>query len=98
MHSQTLLMNLSTRFYTTAPLLAQRQLTEIELDTSSDVTDGAGDFGDEYIGYQWKISVNDAEATEPNTAAEDLKRIDITVSFNRDELVYQLRTYRYIRQ
>ena len=36
MHSQTLLMNQSTQFYTTAPLLAQRRLTEVELDNSYD--------------------------------------------------------------
>ena len=42
MHSQTLLMNRSTQFYTTAPLLAQRRLAEIELNTPSDFIDGGG--------------------------------------------------------
>jgi hypothetical protein len=91
-------MNRSTQFYTTAPLLAQRQLSEIELNTPANFTDEAGDYGDEYPGYRWKISVSDNEVSEPDTFSEYMKRIDITVSFNRDELVYNLRSYHYLPQ
>jgi general secretion pathway protein I len=98
LHSQTLLMNRSTQFYTTAPLLAQQRLTEIELNTPNDAIDGAGDFGDEYAGYRWNMSVTEVLLAEPEAAPENLKRIDITVSFNQDELVYNLRAYRYIPQ
>ena len=98
MHSQTLLMNRSTQFYTTAPLLAQHRLTEVELNTPSDFIDGSGDFGDEYAGYRWDMSVSEVVLSEPEAAPENLKKIDIKVSFNRDELVYNLRTYRYIPQ
>ena len=98
MHSQTLLMNQSTEFYTAAPLLAQRRLTEVELNDSSDFNEGSGDFGDEYTGYRWSMSVSEVVLSEPEAAPEDLKRIDIKISFNQDELVYNLRTYRYIPQ
>ena len=98
MHSQTLVMNQATRFYTTAPLLAQRRLAEIDLNTPSDFSNGSGDFGDEYAGYSWKISASDVEWSQPDAAPEDLKRIDITVSLNQDELSYNLRTYRYLPQ
>ena len=98
MHSQTLLMNQSTEFYTAAPLLAQRRLTELELNDSSDFNEGSGDFGDEYTGYRWSMSVSEVVLSEPEAAPEDLKRIDIKISFNQDELVYSLRTYRYIPQ
>lgn len=97
-HSQTLIMNRSTQFYTTAPLLAQRQLSEIELNTPANLTDDSGDYGNEYPGYQWKISVSDNELSEPDTVSEDMKRIDITVAFNQDELIYNLRSYRYLPQ
>ena len=98
MHSQTLLMNRSTQFYTTAPLLAQRRLTEVELNDSSNFSQGSGDFGDEYPGYSWSMSVSEVLLSEPETAPEDLKRVDIKISYNQDELVYNLRTYRYIPQ
>jgi general secretion pathway protein I len=98
MHSQTLLMNRSTQFYTTAPLLAQRRLTEVELNTPSDFSEGSGDFGDEYTGYRWSMSVSEVVMSEPEAAPDNLKRIDIKISFNQDELVYNLRTYRYTPQ
>jgi general secretion pathway protein I len=98
MHSQTLLMNRSTQFYTTAPMLAQRRLTEVELNLSSDFIDGSGDFGDEYTGYRWNMSVSEVLLSEPEAAPENLKRIDLKVSLNQDELVYNLRTYRYVPQ
>ena len=98
LHSQTLVMNRSTQFYTTAPLLAQRRLTEVELNTPSDVIDGSGDFGEEYTGYRWSMSVSEVVLSELEAAPENLKRIDIKVSFNQDELVYNLRTYRYLPQ
>jgi general secretion pathway protein I len=98
MHSQTLLMNRATQFYTTAPLLAQRRLTEVELNTPSDFIEGEGDFGDEYTGYQWSMVVSEVVLSEPEAAPENLKRIDIKISFNQEELVYNLRTYRYLTQ
>ena len=98
MHSQTLLMNRSTQFYTTAPLLAQRRLTEVELNTPSDFSEGSGDFGDEYTSYRWSMSVSEVVLSEPEEVPENLKRIDIKVSLNQDELVYNLRTYRYTPQ
>jgi hypothetical protein len=91
-------MNRSIRFYTTAPLLAQRRLTEIELNTPPDFIDGAGDFGEEYAGYRWNMSVTEVVLTELETAPENLKKIDLKVSYNQDELVYNLRVYRYISQ
>jgi hypothetical protein len=91
-------MNRSTQFYTTAPLLAQRRLTEVELNTPSDFNEGSGDFGGEYTGYRWSMSVNEVVLADSEAAPENLNRIDIKVSFNRDELVYNLRTYRYIPQ
>lgn len=96
MHSQTLVMNRSTQFYTTAPLLAQRRLSEIELNAPENFTEDSGDYGDKYPGYQWKISMSDNEVSAPDTVSEHMKRIDITVTFNQDELVYNLRSYNYL--
>ena len=56
LHSQTLMMNYSARFYTTAPLLAQQKLSELELSDLDALIDAAGDFGDDHTGYGWEIS------------------------------------------
>jgi len=97
LHSQTLMMNYSTRFYTTAPLLAQQKLSELELSESDALEDAAGDFGEDHAGYGWKVSVDNFESELLKTAAENLKRIDLKITFNQDELTYTLRTYRYYR-
>ena len=95
LHAQTISMNQSARFYTTAPLLAQNKLAEHEIKPLDELADDAGNFGDEFPGYSWKVAVNDVESETLGSTAEDLKKIDIIVSFNQDEFTYDLRTYRF---
>lgn len=94
LHSQTLLMNFSARFYTVAPLLAQNKLADIEMDTVKELAEGSGDFGEDYTGYSWEVNISDVESEQLKTTAEKLKRVDIKVLFNQGELSYDLRTYR----
>jgi general secretion pathway protein I len=97
LHSQTLLMNLSARFYTVAPLLAQSKLAELETSTVSELSEGSGDFGKDYTGYNWEITVSDFESEQLENTADKLKQIDIKVIFNQGELTYDLRTYRFFQ-
>ena len=97
MHTQTISMSSDVRFYTTAPLLAQSKLTEYELKSVDDLSDDTGGFGEEYPGYSWQVSVNDVESEVLEDTAKDLKRIDVSVSFN-EENAYQLRSYRFFRK
>jgi general secretion pathway protein I len=97
LHSQTLMMNYSARFYTTAPLLAQQKLSELELSESDELIDASGNFGEDHAGYGWEVSIGSIESEQIKTAAEYLKRIDLKITFNQDELAYTLRTYRYYR-
>jgi general secretion pathway protein I len=98
LHSQTILMNHSVQFYITAPLLAQRRLAELEMQSQSALAEEKGNFGEEFTGYSWKVSISDVAAEMLETTAEDLKKIDVTVLFNQDELVYNLRSYKFIPQ
>ena len=98
MHSQTLTMNTAARFYTQAPMLAQGKLAQLESDSSGIITGDSGDFGDKFPGYSWTISTDEVSSEALGEIAADLKRIDMTVSFNRDEYVYDVRTYRFIRE
>ena len=59
LHSQTLLMNLSARFYTVAPLLAQTKLADVELNSVKELAEGSGDFGEGYAGYSWEVKISD---------------------------------------
>ena len=96
MHSQTLTMNTANRFYTQAPMLAQGKLAQLETGTSGIIAGDSGDFGEKFPGYSWNISVEEVAIEALGQVANDFKQIDLTVSFNNNEYVYNVRTYRLI--
>lgn len=103
LHSQTLLMTIGARFYTVAPLLAQNKLVDIELSSAQELAQGTGDFGKDFPDYTWEVAIDDVSSDQLKTgseklrgAVEKLKRIDIKVFFNEGEMVYNLRTYRFV--
>jgi general secretion pathway protein I len=98
MHSQTLTMNMAARFYTQAPMLAQSKLAQLEIDSSGITAADSGDFGDKFPGYTWRISTEEVSSEALGEIAADLKRIDMTVVFNSDEYMYNVRTYRLMRE
>lgn len=98
MHSQTLAMNAAARFYTQAPLLAQSKLAEWDANASAMSGGDSGDFGEEFPGYHWTVALDDFVSEALGDVAGDLKRIDVSVSLNNNEYVYNFRTYRFIRE
>jgi general secretion pathway protein I len=98
MHTQSLTMTTASRFYTQAPILAQSKLAELEALSSNVFPENSGDFGENFPGYSWKSSVGGVASEFLGEVAEDLKRIEITVTYNENEFVYNLRTYRFERQ
>ena len=98
MHSQTLTMNTAARFYTQAPMLAQSKLAQLEVASEGTIVGDSGDFGDKFPGYSWRISTDEVSSEALGEIGADLKRIDMTVSFNSDEYVYNVRTYWFMRE
>jgi general secretion pathway protein I len=97
MQAQTISMNYAARFYATAPLLAQLKIAEVEIENPGEQTDDSGDFGDEFPGYRWNVIINDIESEPLGNIAENLKQINVNISFNTDEFTYTLRTYRFLK-
>lgn len=97
LHAQTVSMDNEVRFYATAPMLAQKKMAEIESKTRNDLSDDSGDFGDEFPYYSWNVVIDDVTSKALGDVADDLKRIDITISFNNDEFTYDLRAYKLLR-
>jgi general secretion pathway protein I len=98
MHSQSLTMNAAARFYTQAPLLAQSKMAAFETLSAKGFPEDSGNFGEQFPGYSWKVSQKDVTSEVLGTVAEDLKQIDITVSYNDNQFSYNLRTYRFMRE
>ena len=97
MQAQTISMIYASKFYTTAPLLAQLKIAEVEIENPGEQTDDSGDFGDEFPGYKWNVIINDIESESLGNMAENLKQIKVNISFNTDEFTYTLRTYRFMQ-
>ena len=99
LYMQTVTLTNTAKFYSIAPQLAQKALTDVEMTQLDNRKEGfSGDFGASFPGYRWAVSV-DSPATEFfETALENLKKIDVTVTFNENEFTYKLRTYRLSRK
>jgi len=95
LQSQTILMSIRSRFDTIAPFLAQQKLGEIEIDPHGAKSD-AGNFEDSFPGYQWRVSVTDMKSEMLGTFSENMKQIDVEITFQEGENVYNLRAYRLI--
>ena len=97
-YSQTIAMNTDQQFNTTAPLLAARVVADFENRSLAELTDESGNFGPEFGGYEWSVVVESIESETLGQIAEDLHSINITVSFNNEEKVFQCKTVRFIRR
>jgi prepilin-type N-terminal cleavage/methylation domain-containing protein len=99
LQSQTLAMSMESRFYIQAPLLARSTLVRLEESKEREMASGQGDFGREFPGYQWKMTVEEAPSQALGVElSRDMKRIDVLVTLNNGEYSYGFRTYRFIRQ
>jgi len=99
LHSQTISMSIESRFYTQAPLLARSALARWEEARKPEMISDQGDFGREFPGYQWKISVEDAPSPSLGVQfVRDMRRIDVRVTLNNGEHSYEFRTYRFNRE
>jgi len=70
--SQSVSMAGRARFETTASLLAQVIMSEIEAASPEKVISDKGDFGDDFPDYSWQVYVTEAEL-------ESLKKIEVEI-------------------
>jgi general secretion pathway protein I len=96
LHAQTISMSGAARFYATAPFLAERAMSELELKAASGLGGDSGEFGEAFPGFTWQTSVETVDSEYLGQVAEDLKRIDLTVVYEPEGLSYQTRSYRMI--
>lgn len=71
--SQSISMASSSRFLTTASLLAQSRMVDIEWMNVKDIRAEDGDFGETFPDYRWRVDVTDGEV-------EFLKKIEVSVT------------------
>jgi general secretion pathway protein I len=74
--SQSLSMAAGSRFLTTASLLAQSRMAEIDAADPRGVAAGNGDFGEDFPDYHWQVEIEETEIAV-------LKKIILTVTNSR---------------
>lgn len=97
-YSHTIAMNADQQFNTTAPLLAARVVADFENRSATDITDESGTFGPEFDNYAWAVEVESITSEPLGSIAEDLYSLNISVSFNNAEKVFQCKTVRFLRR
>jgi len=89
LQSQSISMSTSARFMTTASLLAQSKMADVEADASLGNKSQKGDFAPGFPEYKWTVQVTD-------TKIPKLKRIEVNVLHNAlaEGNAYQLVFYK----
>ena len=94
--SQSISLAGEARFNTTAALLAQSKMAEIESQDPDELTADSGDFDEDFPGYAWELAVSNAMLDRPENVSDHLKQIDLTIAWGEDEQYqYVLRVYRF---
>lgn len=93
MHAQSISMQSAAQFHTTAPLLLQAKLSEFKTIPLEELASDSGDFGENYPGYTWQFRLEDVESEALGTVAEQLKRLNITISLGQAQYRYSLSIY-----
>lgn len=71
--SQSISMSTDSRFMTTASLLAQSKMVEVEAASALDNHSEDGDFGSDYPQYTWHLEVGDTQLPQ-------FKKVEVTVT------------------
>jgi len=73
LQSQSISMATDSRFMTTAALLAQSKMVEVETASSLSNKSENGDFGSDYPQYAWHLEIGDTQLLQ-------FKKIEVTVT------------------
>lgn len=94
--SQGLSLANEAKFNTTASLLAQRRMAEIEMEKINDVVSASGDFGEDYPGYNWELSVDQATFSDLGDIELPFVKLDLIVYFeDKGKYSYDVRLYKF---
>ena len=86
LQSQSISMSTDSRFMTTAALLAQSKMVEVETASSLSNKSDSGDFGLDYPQYTWQLEIGDTQLPQ-------FKKIEITVT---NKLFIRRGTYKLV--
>ncbi|MFP3911216.1 MAG: prepilin-type N-terminal cleavage/methylation domain-containing protein [Desulfobacteraceae bacterium] len=97
--SRSLSVTDESRFNTTAALLAQAKMAEVEAGGEQALVSRSGDFGENFPEYRWVLSMERVVFQGMEAVSDRFRRIDLTVSYgNTAAYRYHLRWYAFLSQ
>jgi len=94
--SQSISLANEAKFYTTVTLLAQDKMAEIEVKDLGTLRSESGDFGEDFPGYTWDITVDNVFLDYPENVSDHLRQVTLTLSWEEsDHYQYSLKNYRF---
>jgi len=95
--SQSVLLAGEAKFNTTAALLAQMKMAEMDLANPESLTSDSGTFGEDFPGYNWETTINDVTSPGTEKISRHLMQLDLKIFWGKDKLYqYHLREYRFV--
>jgi len=95
--SQSVLLASEGKFNTTAALLAQMKMAEMNLESPENLTSDSGTFGEDFPDYNWETAVNDVTFAGTEQISRHLIQVDLKIFWGKDELYqYHLREHRFV--
>jgi general secretion pathway protein I len=94
--SQSVSFANSAKFETMAALLAQSKMSELVTLGKNRLNSDSGDFGDDYPGFTWEVTVSDITIGDIANISDYLKQVDLTVTWGVYN--YNLRLYQYVAE
>lgn len=94
--SQSLSLATEAKFNTTAALLAQSKIAEMEAASPENLVSNSGEFGEDFPNYRWELTVSDLGFSGAKDLLDYLKQIDLVVSWGEHRpYQYRVRLYRF---
>jgi general secretion pathway protein I len=95
--SQSVSLASEAKFYTTAAFLAQGKMAEIRLKNPDDLTSDSGDFGEDFPGYLWQVTLNSVNLDNMEDITDRFAQVDLEISWGEDGLYkYRLRELLFV--
>jgi len=84
--SQSVSLATETKFNTTAVLLAQMKIAEMDLDEPKNLISDSGTFGEDFPDYYWETAINSVTLPEAESISKHLVQIDLKIFRGKDSL------------
>jgi general secretion pathway protein I len=87
-----------TKFSTTAAMLAQKKIAEIEVKNELELTNESDSYGDDYPDYSWEVKIDDVSFEGAEEFTKYFKQIDVTIyRGEKKQNEYSVRLYKFVR-